>query len=229
MINSGIYLIRHRASGKAYVGRSVDIKGRWQLHKNHTETARDRSPLHRAFRKYGYDAFDWIVLVGAPARLHVALERQFMLDMGTMVPAGYNVGGAAGGHPPAELLALMGVEEREQKKSEMRAASLKMRASVAERRKDPGYDAWYRTRISAAAKTRWANRKAKIASDAEYAKEADARWKARAAKAHDTAKKRAEADPEYAAARRERMVAAARKARANDPRTLAAKARKAAR
>ena len=220
MSNSGIYLIRHKGSGKAYVGRSVNIRNRWNLHKRHTEQGRDKSPLHRALRKYGYDAFDWIVLAEAPAHLQVELERQFIKDMGVMVPAGYNVGGAAGGQPSRELLDAMGSDERKQKLAEMRALSLKMHATLAERRKDPEYEAAYRTAKSEAAKKRWAERKARIASDPVFAAEAKAKWDLRAEKAVKTLQTRVATDKNFAEHIKKVRSAGAKKARASDPRTL---------
>lgn len=226
MKTSGIYLIRHKASGKSYVGRSTNIENRWDLHKRHTEQKRDRSPLHRAMRKYGYDAFDWLVLVRAPARVHVALEHQFMTDWRTLVPAGYNVGGAAGGQPPRELLDLMGAEERAEKEQEMRALAQKMHATLAEKRKDPEYEAAYRAAKSAAAARCWADRKAREASDPVFAAEMQARRKRRAAKAHATIRDRRASDPVFAEQYSKKLSASAKIARARDPRTLAAKARR---
>lgn len=226
MSTSGIYLIRHKASGKSYVGRSTNIENRWDLHKRHTEQERDRSPLHRAMRKYGYDAFDWIVLVQAPARLHVTLEHQFMTDWGTLVPAGYNVGGAAGGRPSRELLALMGPEERAAQEQEMRAAAQNMHAALRQLRANPEYEAEYRRRKSEAAKARWARRKEKIKTDPAFAEEAGARWRERARKAQQTLRDRRATDPAFDARIREARAAAGRAARAADPRTLRAKIRR---
>lgn len=223
---SGIYMIRHKDSGKRYIGRSTNVHGRWDLHKRHTEQERDRSPLHRAMRKYGYDAFEWIVLVSAPARLHVLLEEQFMRDMNTMVPFGYNVGGSAGGQPPRALLDAMGAEERENKLAEMKALAAKMHQTLAERRKDPAYDAWYKSRMSEAAKTRWAKRKARIAADPEFAAKANAEWKARAKSAAEAISSRIATDPDFARHINTVRSKAAKKARASDSRTVAAASRR---
>ena len=219
-------MIRHKESGKKYIGRSTDVCNRWDLHKRHAEQRKNNSPLHRAMRKYGYDAFEWKVLLTAPAKLHVELERQFMSDWGAMAPSGYNVGGAAGGFAPRELLDAMGADEREEQLGIMRNQANKMRATVAEKRKDPEYDAWYKSRMSEAAKTRWANRKARIAADPEFAAQADVKWKARAKLAKATIAKRVAVDPEFAKHMRDVHSSAAKKARAFDPRTIAANLRK---
>jgi hypothetical protein len=195
------------------------------LHKRHTEQKRDRSPLHRAMRKYGYDAFDWLVIVRAPARLHVTLEHQFMTDWRTLVPAGYNVGGAAGGQPSRELLELMGPEERVSKEQEMRARAQKMHAALKQKRQDPEYDSEYRAVKRAAAARCWADRKAREASDPAFAAEMQARRKQRAAKAATTVRNRRASDPVFAEQYSAKLSAAAKATRARDPRTIAAKAR----
>ena len=225
MTNCGIYAIRHRATGKTYVGRSVNIKNRWALHKKHTEQRRDRSPLHRAFRKYGYDAFDWIILAEAPAQEQVALEESYIKSLGTMVPAGFNVGGTAGGKPSRALMESMDPEAREECLTDLRKSAMKMHAAISERRKDPEYEAAYRAVKSEAAKKRWAERKARLASDPVFAAEADEKWKKRAAKAAETIRKRRAEDPEFAAQLHAKMSAAAKAVRARDPRTVAARAR----
>jgi len=188
MIISGIYMIRHKESGKKYIGRSTDIANRWNLHKRHTEQRKDRSPLHRAMRKYGYDAFEWKVLTTAPARLHVVLERQFMRDWQVMVPHGYNVGGAAGGQPPRELLDAMGEDEREIKLAEMKLLSGKMHAAIKERRTDPVYEAAYLAEKKATALLREVARRERIANDPEYAAREKARRHLGGIKAHKTRK-----------------------------------------
>lgn len=208
-MTSGIYMIRHRDSGKTYIGRSRNIEERWWLHKRHTELQRDRSPLHRAMHKYGNEAFEWKVLVTAPPRLHVVLEHQFMTDWGTVVPKGYNVGGANGGRPSREILAEMGEAEREQTLTEMRQSATVMHDSIrAHRESDPEFDKAFR------------DIKRKVALDRELA------WK-----------ERAKTDLEFVEAQKKRRSEAGKKSVASrklreergEPvgaRTLAARERK---
>lgn len=229
MMNCGIYMIRHKESGKTYVGRSVDIKNRWNLHRRDAEMRKNNSPFHRALRKYGFDAFDWKVLISAPARLHVVLERQFICDMNTAVPQGYNVGGAAGGQPPRGILALMGEDERNEKLAEMRELAGKMHVSVRERRAaDPAYDAWYKERMKQAAITRETARKERMASDPVYADKERARRQRGGTKSAETIKQKAAQDGAFAEKMRAHYKQAAKKARENDPRTIAARVRETA-
>jgi len=226
MIISGIYMIRHKESGKKYIGRSTDIANRWNLHKRHTEQRKDRSPLHRAMRKYGYDAFEWKVLTTAPARLHIMLERQFIRDWKVMAPHGYNVGGAAGGQPPRELLNAMGEDERKTKLAEMKRLSGKMHAAIKERRADPAYEAAYLAEKKATALLREVARRERITNDPEYAAREKARRHLGGIKAAAAVKARAAKDPDFARSMTEMYRKAARKARDSDPRTLSSRLNK---
>lgn len=226
MMNSGIYIIRHRESGKAYVGRSVDIRRRWGDHRLAAERGERKYPLYAALSKYGCEAFEWKVIAKVPERLHVSMEECFIKAFGTMAPNGYNVGGAAGGQPPRKLMMLMSDEAREAKLSEMKAQSSKMSRALSEKRKNPEYDAWYRERQRQAALTRWARRRERLKSDPEFAEVANKKWRNRARKAQDTLKLRIETDPVFSAEMREKRSKAGRKARANDPRTIRAAGRK---
>lgn len=60
---SGVYCIKNRASGKVYVGESIDIQRRWESHRY--DLSKDRhynEILQHAWNKWGEDAFEWIVL-----------------------------------------------------------------------------------------------------------------------------------------------------------------------
>lgn len=59
----GIYGIHNLINGKWYVGQSVNIRARWNGHRSllsHNE--KESIHLMRAWRKYGEDAFEWVVL-----------------------------------------------------------------------------------------------------------------------------------------------------------------------
>lgn len=60
---SGIYVIRHRESGKQYVGSSRDIERRWELHRGSLRRGDHHSILlQRAFNKYGFAAFEFAIV-----------------------------------------------------------------------------------------------------------------------------------------------------------------------
>lgn len=61
----GIYLIENLVNGHSYVGQSVNIKNRWAYHRATTYCENKTEynyPLYRAFRKYGLDNFDFVIL-----------------------------------------------------------------------------------------------------------------------------------------------------------------------
>ncbi len=55
-----VYVATHRGSTRHYVGKAVNIARRWNEHVSKT-TRRD-TPFGNALRKYGRDAFDWLVV-----------------------------------------------------------------------------------------------------------------------------------------------------------------------
>ena len=54
--NAGIYIIRHRDSGKCYVGKDTDLGNRAKQHL--TLKSQGCKAIHNAIKKYGSDAFD---------------------------------------------------------------------------------------------------------------------------------------------------------------------------
>lgn len=86
---AGVYVIRHRESGKEYVGKSVSVRGRMYYH----ERARDvGSAIHAAVRKHGVRMFDVCVLAtGAETDLN-ELEVAIIAQRGSYARAGgYNL------------------------------------------------------------------------------------------------------------------------------------------
>jgi predicted GIY-YIG superfamily endonuclease len=60
MINSGIYLIKHKTiKNLVYVGKSVDIQKRWKQHKVGFRSAKK---LQKAFKTYKIESFEFSVL-----------------------------------------------------------------------------------------------------------------------------------------------------------------------
>ena len=204
---SGVYAIQHRDSGKTYVGRSTNIRHRWQEHRCDAKTGRSKNPLHRALAKYGSDAFEWRVLIKGPDRLLARLEACFIVDMKCLKPHGYNLGGAEGGFPSKQLIAEMPSKEQAAWRATMARVSRIGAAALANKRKDPDYEAAYRAVKSAASKTREANMRAKKLKDPEYAEQDRQRRSAAAKKnpmlnpekAAATFRSRFVSDPEYAA------------------------------
>lgn len=64
-MKSGIYLIKNKINNHSYVGMSKDIKNRWKHHcheSNNPNSKEYQKTLYRAFRKYGINNFEFIVL-----------------------------------------------------------------------------------------------------------------------------------------------------------------------
>ena len=61
----GIYIITNNVNGKCYIGQSINIKKRWNQHKNDAFCVTSPAynyPLYMAFRKYGVENFKFEVL-----------------------------------------------------------------------------------------------------------------------------------------------------------------------
>lgn len=62
----GIYQIKNKINGHSYIGQSINIEKRWKRHISDSKNTASNSfnyPLQRAFRKYGIENFDFIVLL----------------------------------------------------------------------------------------------------------------------------------------------------------------------
>lgn len=58
----GIYLIKHKSSGRAYVGQSVNIESRFRDHR----AGKGSVKLSAALNKYGAEGFEFKVLLECP-------------------------------------------------------------------------------------------------------------------------------------------------------------------
>lgn len=57
-----LYVIKNKITGKLYVGMSINAKKRYYVHKYCQKHTKIKSPLYDAMRKYGFDAFELIIL-----------------------------------------------------------------------------------------------------------------------------------------------------------------------
>jgi group I intron endonuclease len=91
---SGIYAIRHLASGKVYVGSAADIRGRHHTHRYFLRRGDHHSILlQRAWDKYGEVAFEFVTLEAVAAVDDLVRREQYWIDaLGSAEPArGYNI------------------------------------------------------------------------------------------------------------------------------------------
>lgn len=76
-----VYRIIHLATGRCYIGSTVNRSDRWQLHRWHLNHGSHHSPkLQRAWNKYGRDAFAFEVVEDVGDRDLVVDREQFYLD-----------------------------------------------------------------------------------------------------------------------------------------------------
>ena len=108
-----IYSNTNQINNKQYIGQTINPSQRKNAHKSEAfnEKSHDYdSPLHRAFRKYGYENFDYEILAQTDDIDALNLLEEFFIDkFNTKVPNGYNIeiGGKNCFKPP------MSLEERE--------------------------------------------------------------------------------------------------------------------
>lgn len=93
MKTAGVYQIYNRISKKSYVGSSVDIYGRWQIHIQGFKDGSHTGPkLLRSWKKYGPEVWDWNVLeeITNPNRANLEEREQFWIDKLDAFHNGYN-------------------------------------------------------------------------------------------------------------------------------------------
>ena len=91
-----IYCYTNTINGKVYVGQTINPITRYNAHKNSYQNSNDKeydSLLHRAFRKYGYENFQYEVLVQDIDDINLLneLEIYYIKKFNCQTPNGYNV------------------------------------------------------------------------------------------------------------------------------------------
>lgn len=93
-MNSGIYKITNKETGKFYVGSSVNIKRRWYMHKYELKRNNHGNKyLQNAWNKFGEAAFTFeIIKEVEPIKKKILKEEQFYLDaLSPYGERGYNI------------------------------------------------------------------------------------------------------------------------------------------
>lgn len=92
-----IYCFTNNINGKKYIGQSIS-KGnaRYNNHKSSYKNPDDceyESPLHRAFRKYGFENFTYEILAQDIESIDLLnqLEIQYIQQYNCQIPNGYNI------------------------------------------------------------------------------------------------------------------------------------------
>jgi group I intron endonuclease len=91
-MNGFIYLVTNVISGKRYVGKTtLRVDQRWKYHLYAAKTG-SLCHLHKAIRKYGPPSFMVETLAQFVDEISLDFaERKFIKELGTKVPAGYNL------------------------------------------------------------------------------------------------------------------------------------------
>ena len=76
----GIYKIRNCINGKIYVDQSIDIKNRFKQHKYICKKNKYNHPLYNAFKKYGIDNFEFIIVEIVDDIFLLDLREQYWLN-----------------------------------------------------------------------------------------------------------------------------------------------------
>lgn len=142
-----VYTIRHRESGKLYVGLTRGTVGhRWGQHKSNARKG-IFGPLYNAMRKYGPEAFDVACIADCPSPGRAQLTERALIE--ALEPA-YNVqpGGQGGYALPASTRAKIGA------KSKGRPLSAESREKIAASKRGKPLSAETRAKMSAAHQNR---------------------------------------------------------------------------
>lgn len=95
-MNSGIYQITHKDTGRIYIGQSCNLGKRKNSHKL-GKSSSNISAIGNAIKKYGWDAFEFKVLVYAEKKDYLnLLEEKIISAFDCVKPQGFNI--RAGGN-----------------------------------------------------------------------------------------------------------------------------------
>lgn len=150
-MQTGIYEIVHVASGKRYVGSSIDIPRRWGEHLRQIRGGRHANPkLMNFFRKYGEDAFEFRVLLECSASDMLIFEQQ-EIDKGAYLNISPTAGNTLGREVSQKTR-----ERHSRARAKMwqdpayrGAQAARMSSQSSQQWKDPEYKEMMRAKISA--------------------------------------------------------------------------------
>lgn len=91
----GIYKFTNKLDGESYIGQSVDIKRRYNQHKNRYDNNNHKTPMentyfHSMLRYYGFHNFDFEILEECDKEILDKKEKYYISLFNTQYPNGYN-------------------------------------------------------------------------------------------------------------------------------------------
>jgi group I intron endonuclease len=102
-MNSGIYQLTHKDTGRIYIGQSTNLKNRFKGYKGSGGSGNGNSVIKRAIKKHGWGSFDAKVLVYCDGKEYLnELEIKCIALYNSLAPNGFNVELGGGNSPIAE-------------------------------------------------------------------------------------------------------------------------------
>ena len=102
-MNSGIYKITHRETGRVYIGQSTNLSKRKAAYKNSGGSGNGKSVIKRAIQKYGWDAFDFEVILYAEGYDYLNdIEIKLIAFYECLLPKGFNIETGGSNSPCSE-------------------------------------------------------------------------------------------------------------------------------
>ena len=91
-MNSGLYKITHKPTGRIYIGQSKNLRKRQASYKSSGGSGNSTSVIRRAILKHGWDEFGFEVIVYASGYEYLnTVEKNAIAVYDCMVPNGFNV------------------------------------------------------------------------------------------------------------------------------------------
>lgn len=115
---SGIYCIENKNNGKKYIGQSINIHKRWDVHKRTLKNNyHDNSYLQRTYNKYGNDVFIFYLIKACKPQYLNRFEKLYIKIYDTY-NNGYNL--SKGGDIAPTFAGLSHTDETKQKMSQIK-------------------------------------------------------------------------------------------------------------
>jgi group I intron endonuclease len=102
-MNSGIYQITHKDTGRIYIGQSTNLKKRVTSYKSSGGSGNGNSVIKRAIKKHGWGSFDYKILVYCEGKDYLNdLEIKCIKAYDCLAPNGFNIEIGGGNAPISE-------------------------------------------------------------------------------------------------------------------------------
>ena len=91
-----VYRYINKVNGKSYIGQTINPEQRYNAHKSSYQNPKNKeynSLIHQAFRKYGFENFDYEILATDIDSIELLnqLEIYYIQYFNSLVPNGYNI------------------------------------------------------------------------------------------------------------------------------------------